>query len=218
MDDNEPPRAPTVGIDIPPGYYEIPLDQVADLGDRYLPMVIDAIPDGVRGSASAVVETMQFLIGTMISNNALYCGIGVHRSVQSDENVVSWLTVSSFAYGPARNPRLVIGDLVAAKAAHGETGHLEIIELGHRPALYFERTVSHGKPEISGYPGDAEEVAVFQVQTVVPSEDGECIAVVDFSTANAPHGPEYRAMILGMAASIEFPAPSIELGSLSIAL
>lgn len=218
MTDDRTQLPPAIGIDIPPGYYEIPLDRVDDLADTYLPMVIDAIPPGVRDSAPTVVATMQFLLGTLAANNALYCGIGVHRSARSEESIVSWLTVSSFAYGPARNPRLVISDLIAAKAARGETGHLEIIELDHRPALYFERTVGHGRPDLSGYPGDSAQVAVFQIQTTLPSPDGESIAVIDFATADVPNGPQYRAMILGMAASIEFPVPPVELGSLSLAL
>lgn len=218
MIDDSPQRPPAVEIDIPPGYYAIPLDRVDDLAGTYLPMVIEAVPPELRGSAPTVVATMQFLLGTLAANNALYCGIGVHRSARSAESIVSWLTVSSFAYGPPRNPRLVISDLVAAKAARGETGHLEIIELDHRPALYFERIVGHGKPEFAGYPGDLAQVAVFQIQTTLPSPDGESLAVIDFATADVPNGPQYRAMILGMAASIEFPVPPVELGGLSLAL
>ena len=208
-------RPPAVGIDIPPGYYEIAPDRIADLNDKYLPMVAATLPEA---SASTVTRTMQFLLGTMISNNALYCGIGVHRSVRSSESIVSWLTVSSFAYGPERNPRLVISDLVAAKADREEAGLLEIVDLGRCPALYFETTTRHEKPDIPNYPETSDDIAVFQIQATVPSPSSESIAAIDFSTANAPHGPEYRTMVLGMAQSVEFPTPPLELGSLSIAI
>lgn len=211
-------QQPAVGIAIPPGYYEIPMNCVEDLTDTYLPMVIEAIPPELRAGAPTVVETMRFLLGTLAANNALYCGIGVHRSALSEESIVSWLTVSSFAYGPTRNPRLALSDLIAAKAARGETGHLEIIELGQRPTLYFEYTVNYGRPDFVGYPGGSEQVAVFRIQATIPSPDGRSIAVIDFATADVPNGPQYRVMVLGMAASVKFPVPPVEFGSLSLAI
>lgn len=218
MADDRSQHQPTVGIDIPPGYLEIPLDRIDDLADTYLPMVIEAIPSEVRGSAPTVVQAMQFLLGALRANNALYCGIGVHRFASSEESIVSWLTVSSFAYGPERNPRLVISDLIAAKADRGETGHLEVIELGQRPILYFERTVDRGRPDFEGYPDNSAQTAVFQIQATLTSPDGRSLAVIDFATADARNGPQYRGMVLGMAVSVEFPAPPLELGSLSLAL
>ncbi|MFD4407407.1 hypothetical protein ACFWPH_32035 [Nocardia sp. NPDC058499] len=52
----------------------------------------------------------------------------------------------------------------------------------------------------------------------MPSTDGASIAVVELSTADPETGPQYRGMVLDMAASVTFPQPPPDSRSSSLAL
>lgn len=69
---------------------------------------------------------------------------------------------------------------------------------------------------MSACPGVGPEV--FRIEATVPSADGTAIAVVEFSTADAEAGPQYRRMVLEMAMSVTFPQPLSDSRSSSLAL
>lgn len=210
--------APTIGIDIPPGYNEIPLGNLDALMKTAQPVIAESVPEHMRDDVPNVVGTLHFLLATLASNNTLYSGIGLHRATEPERVTVSWLTVSSFVYGEERNPRLVLSDLIAAKADRSARGNLGLVEAPTGPILYFEWTEKHAAPDIASYPGGGDSSDVFQIEVTVPSEDGTSIAVIEFSTADSEIGPQYRGMVLDMAASVTFPQPPPDAGSSSLAL
>jgi hypothetical protein len=211
--------APPIGIAIPPGYNEIPLGDLDTLIQTARPVITESVPDRMRDDVPNVLGTLHFLLATLAANNALYSGIGLHRTTEVSERVaVSWLTVSAFEYGEERNPRLVLSELIDAKAAKKSRGKLAIIEGPAVPILYFEWTEKHATPTIANYPLTSDLPEVFQIEATVPSADGTSIAVVELSTADPETGPRYRQMILDMAASVTFPQPPPDTDGSSLAL
>ncbi|MEU4433506.1 hypothetical protein ACH474_00565 [Nocardia rhamnosiphila] len=212
--------APPIGIEIPPGYNEIPLGDLDTLMRSARPVITESVPDRMRDDVPNVLGTLHFLLATLAANNALYSGIGLHRTADEapDRIVVSWLTVSSFDYGEERNPRLVLSELINTKAEQKSRGKLTIVEGPAVPILYFEWTEKHAAPAVASYPVTTDTPEVFQIEATVPSTDGTSIAVVELSTADPYVGPQYRGMVLDMAASITFPQPPPDTGSSSLAL
>ena len=135
----------------------------------------------------------------------------------SERVTVSWLTVSSFGYGEERNTRLVLSELINAKAEKKSQGKLAIVELPLVPVLHFEWTEKHAAPAIANYPATGDSPEVFQIEVTVPSPDGASIAVVELSTADPETGPQYRGMVLDTAASVTFPQPPPDSRSSSLA-
>ncbi|WP_063058870.1 hypothetical protein [Nocardia sienata] len=212
--------APAIGIEIPSGYNEIPLGDLETLIQTAAPVITASVPDRMRDDVPNVLGTLHFLLATLTANNALYSGIGLHRTGEgeSERAAVSWLTVSSFDYGEERNPRLVLSELINAKAEKNSRGKLAIVEGPAAPILYFEWTEKHPAPTVASYPATADPPEVFQIEATVPSGDGTSIAVLELSTADPETGPQYRRMILDMAASVTFPQPSPDIESSSLAL
>ncbi|MGW1740573.1 hypothetical protein ACWCPQ_17380 [Nocardia sp. NPDC001965] len=212
--------APAVGIEIPPGYNEIPLGDLDTLLPIVGPVITESVPDELRDDVPNVLGRLHFLLATLAANNALYTGIGLHRTADAEAErvAVSWLTVSSFDFGEERNPRLVLSELINAKADAKSRGTLVVVEAPIVPVLYFEWTEKHAAPAVSSYPAAGDGPEVFRIEATVPSEDGTAIAVVEFSTADADAGPQYRRMVLDMAMSVTFPQPLSDSRSSSLAL
>lgn len=212
--------APTIGIEIPHGYNEIPLGDLDTLMQTVRPVITDSVPGEMRDDLPNVLGALHFMLATLAVNNALYSGIGLHRTAGSETEriAVSWLTVSSFGYGEERNPRLVLSELIQTKATADSRGKLAVVETPTVPILYFEWTEKHSAPAIASYPASDEAPEVFQIEVTVPSPDGTAIAVVELSTADPEAGPQYRGMVLDMAASVTFPQPPPDSGSSSLAL
>ncbi|WP_328388626.1 hypothetical protein [Nocardia sp. NBC_00416] len=152
MPDDKLRPAPTLGIDIPPGYNEIPLGDLDTLLESARVMLADAVPAAMRDDVPNVLGALHFMPASLAANNALYCGFGTHLTADAERVAVSWLTVSSFEYGEERNPRLVLGDLVTAKADRKAQGYLTIVETPAVPVLYFEWSEKHPVPDIASYP------------------------------------------------------------------
>lgn len=211
---------PAIGIDIPPGYNEIPLGDLDTLMQTVRPIITESVPDQARGDVPNVLGTLHFMLATLAANNGLYSGIGVHRiaDTETERVTVSWLTVSSFGYGEERNPRLVLSELINAKAEKKSQGKLAIVELPLVPVLYLEWIEKHAAPVIANYPATSDFPEVFQIEVTVPSADGASIAVVELSTADPETGPQHRGMVLDMAASVTFPQPLPDSRSSSLAL
>ncbi|MGW0178446.1 hypothetical protein [Nocardia sp. NPDC003345] len=212
--------APAIGIEIPPGYNEIPLGDLETLLQNAGPLITESVPGPMRDDVPNVLGTLHFMLATLAANNAVYSAIGIHRTGEAafERVAVSWLTISSFDYGEDRNPRLVLSELINAKAEKKSRGKLAIIEGPAVPILYFEWSEKHAAPSIASYPATSDPPEVFQIEVTVPSTDGSSIAVVELSTADPGTGPQYRGMILNMAASVTFPQPPPDSGRTSLAL
>jgi hypothetical protein len=149
-------------------------------------------------------------VGAVQSSSwALYCGIGRHTSPVDDSVVTSSLVVSFQQYEGTRDPRLLLKDLVQAKADAGEHGQADLVDVRERPVFFFERTRHLATPQLP----DGPEVArgssspVYQLEAFVLADDGAKLAAIEFSTPFTSYGPEFRGMIVQMAASVSFDPP-----------
>jgi hypothetical protein len=151
-----------------------------------------------------------FLAG-LASCGTLYCGIGRHTSPSDGTIVTSSLVVSFREFEGTRNPRLVLNDLVQAKADAGERGKADLVDVLERPVLFFEHTRHLPSLRLYGQPEVAEDATspVYQLEAMVPSADGGKLAVVELSTPFEVHGPEFRAMVVALAASVSFEPPAL---------
>lgn len=54
---------------------------------------------------------------------------------------------------------------------------------------------------------DGLTTKVFQLEALVPADDGAKLVSIELSTPFVEHGPEFRGMVVEMAASVSFTAP-----------
>jgi hypothetical protein len=185
------PAAPGVWVALPDGYAPLPLEDV--------PAVI-ATTAGLIGP-DPVLGTLEVLLTTLAARNAAYCGVGRHLSALGGGLVTSSLVIALMAVPGARNPRLVLKELLRGKRDAGEAGQVDLVDLANGPVLFFERVLL--------LPGltDGELDQVWQLEAFVPSPDGDQLATIELSTPFVDDGPQFRAMVVGMAASVGFRPP-----------
>jgi hypothetical protein len=187
-------------VHIPEGHFALPLDDVANSlasADAILTDIADAEQ---QPQIHALTEVLTMFLSDLATLGALYCGVGRHTSPADDSVVTSSLVVSYLEFEGTRNPRLVLKDLVEASAEANERGQADLVDIDDRPVLFFERTRQ--------LPDGADETSpVFQLEAFVPAEDGSKLASIELSTPFEAHGPEFRAMIVQMAASVSFEPP-----------
>lgn len=215
-------------IELPKGYFPLPLDDIDSTLATAEANLRELAPEEQRPLLSAVVGTFTVLLEQLQERNTAYCGLGWHTA-EDGAIVPSSLVVSLQTFPERRNARLVLKDLVEIRAAAGEHGQVDLVELAPGPALFFESVLSLPQPRIPGREpadstpddaaaaasGQAPQADVYQLQALVPSADGTKLAAIDFSTPDIPHGPRFRAMMVLMANSVSFTAPpgSTEAGS-----
>ncbi|WP_406231860.1 hypothetical protein [Nocardia sp. NBC_01009] len=192
-----------IAADVPSGYYGMPLSNIGNVMEAAEPVIAAAVPDDLEGSVPNVIGILKFLLEMLATKNAVYCGIGRHVS-SGGEPITSWLTVSSIDYGRPQNPRLVIRDLVEAKLLEAVPWVVETVDIAGRPALFAEGIRTYPAPNLADAQGPGDSVPAFQIEGLVPSDDGTTVAVIELSTTSVSHGPEYRPMVFTMAASLEF--------------
>ena len=206
-------------IELPQGYFPLPLTDVESTLAAAEANLRELAPEDKRELLSAVVGTFTLLLADLEARGAAYCGLGWHTA-EDGEIVPSSLVVSLQRLPERRNPRLVLGDLVTAKAEDGEHGQVDLVDLDSGPALFFESVLTLPRPRIPGEQqlagvGSAQDAEVYQLQAVVPSGDGTRLVAIDFSTPDVAHGTQFRAMMVLMANSVSFSPPpgSEEAGS-----
>ncbi|MFE9582273.1 hypothetical protein ACFYO1_38255 [Nocardia sp. NPDC006044] len=207
--------APAVSATIPPGYFEMPLRDTHRILERATSLVRATVPDALKADVPSVIGTAGFFLEVLAAKNAVYCGMGKH-SAENGEPVVSWLTVSVVGFGDERNPRLVVGEITRDKVASGGSGSVEIVDVAGRPMVFTEDRRTYTAARLSSVRATEGSASVFQIEAVVPSDNGASLAVIEFSTAALEHGPEYRAMVLGLAASIKFHESASRTSSLDL--
>ncbi|MEU7765141.1 hypothetical protein AB0B25_08470 [Nocardia sp. NPDC049190] len=173
------------------------------------------VADDLKECVPQLIGTLKYLLETLATKNAVYCGIGRHVSIDG-QPATSWLTISSLNYGAAQNPRLVVRELAQSRLSEEIPWVVEPIDIAGRPALLSESIRTYPAPDIPAARAEGDNVSPFQIEVLLPSEDGTSIAAVELSTASVSHGPEYRSMVLAMAASLEFRASDSGSGSLDL--
>ncbi|WP_329067128.1 hypothetical protein [Amycolatopsis sp. NBC_01480] len=194
-------------VAVPPGYFPLPLHDVDAAMERAEAVLTDV--GGPSPLVSAVTGALSVLLSELGAAGSLYCGIGHHTSPADGSVVTSSLVVSLQEFEGTRNPRLVLADLVQARADAGQRGQVDLLDLADRPMLFVERTRQLPTPGFPGQPPVAEDATspVFQLEAYVPADDGSKLAAIELSTPFEAHGPEFRGMIVQMAATVSFEPP-----------
>lgn len=194
-------------VELPPGYFPLPLDDIDNALETAEANLRELAPAEQRPLLSAVVGTFAVLLDQLQERNAAYCGLGWHTA--EDETIVpSSLVVSIQPFPKKRNPRLVIRDLVEKRAQAGEHGQVDVVDLSRGPAVFFESVLTLPRPQPPGTPPNEQpDAEVYQLQALIPSDDGTKAVAIDFSTPDIPHGTRFRAMMVLMADSVSFSPP-----------
>ncbi|HZP53412.1 hypothetical protein [Actinocrinis sp.] len=203
----EDPEALNCWLELPPGYFPLPLDDIDNALATAEANLRELAPEEQRPLLAAVVGTLGVLLEQLQERNGAYCGIGWHTA-EDGAVVPSSLVVSIQPFPHKRNPRLVIKDLIEARAEAGEHGQVDVVDLTRGPAVFFESVLTLPRPQLPGRPPNEQpDAEVYQLQALVPSEDGRKLAAIDFTTPDIPHGPRFRAMMVLMADSVSFTPP-----------
>ncbi|WP_410870568.1 hypothetical protein [Nocardia sp. A7] len=189
-----------ISVAIPDGYSAIPLGDVAAHTD-----LIHTIGAGARPDSASFVSAIATLLESLVANGTRYCGVGAHLLPDGDP-LYSCLTITvTDAVGGPRNPRLVLADLVQSRSADDTLGLSALVETDTHPVLFTEKVGSVLPPQCGENPATP---AVYQLQAVVPSDDGNSLVAIEFSTPDADRGIACRKMIADMARSVVFRFPA----------
>jgi len=196
---------------IPDGYFPLPLDDVDGTLARAESILCDIANTEQVPQIRSIIGVFGVFLSDLASCGAPYCGVGRHTSPIDSSVVTSSLVISYQEYEGTRNPRLVLTDLVRAKADAGERGQPELVDVLERPMLFFERTRRMATPQLPGEPDvpEGSTTAVYQLEAFVPSSKGDKLAAIELSTPFESHGPEFRAMVVQLAASVSFESPAV---------
>jgi hypothetical protein len=203
-----------IWVAIPPGYFPLPVQDAEASIERAEAVLTDIADPGQRPLIGAVTGALSALLSELGLAGGLFCGIGRHTSPVDGSVVTSSLVVSFQAFEGTRNPRLVLKDLIEAKAEAGQHAQVDLVDVLERPMLFLERSRQLPTPHFPGGPEVPEDAttSVFQLEAHVPSADGSKLATIELSTPFEAHGPQFRGMIVQMAGSISFEPPAISPG------
>jgi hypothetical protein len=204
-------------IAIPPGYFPLPLGDVAPSLERAQAVLTEIADDEQKPQIEAVIGVLSVFLVDLTVSGALYCGVGRHVSPDDNAVITSSLVVSYQEYEGTRNPRLLLSDLLWAKDDAGEHGQADLVDVLNRPMLFFERVRQFPTPELPGQPPVPEGATtpVHQLEAFVPSEDGSKLTKIDFSTPFTAYGADFRTMVVQLAASVSFEPPAVSAESSS---
>ncbi len=202
--------APPLQVGIPPGYSSIPLDNVSSTLQESESVLLDIAGAESEHQINAMLRTLHAFLSELVSNGALYCGIGRHAPNADGTAVTSTLVISYQEYQGTRNPRILLNDLLQAKTNAGEQGQADLVDVLEHPTLFFERTQTLPTPQLPGQAEvpDDQTTSIYQLEASVPSEDGSKIAIIEFSTPFRDYGPEFRTMVVQLASSVSFDPPA----------
>ncbi|HEX7661409.1 MAG TPA: hypothetical protein VF444_18195 [Pseudonocardiaceae bacterium] len=202
-----------IWLQIPDGYIPLPLTDIQEHMAEALAMVSEVAPEDTRPAVAPLVGDLTYLLGELAARHGLYCGIGHHVSPEDGSQITSSLVVALQTFPEKTNPRVLLKDLVLKKEEEGERGQVDLVDIQGRPILFFERNRRLPTPQIPGQPSVPEGATseIYQLEALIPSDDGSKLASIEFSTPFVSHGPEFRAMVVIMAATVSFdpPAPSV---------
>lgn len=196
-----------IWLDLPDSYLPLPLRDIDNVLDAAEAVLRELCPPERQDLLYGTLATFSTLLDELAARNAVYCGLGWHESPTDGTIVSSTLVVSIQHMGEERNPRLVLGDLVAAAAEAGDRAQADLVELPNGPALFFESVRALPRPTLPGQQGAPGTADVYQLQATVPSPKGEWIVVLEFSTPQVEYGTLYREMMILLANSVSLTAP-----------
>jgi hypothetical protein len=195
-----------VWLSIPPGYAELPLADIPATIDATRRLTFEL---GV-GEQPFVLGALGVFLEALAERGAVYCGLGRHESALDGQVITSSLVISVLDLPGERNPRLVLRDLLIGKARAHEAGQADIVDLAGGPVAFFEHTLSLPSPAVSGQHVLAVgvEAPVWQLEAFVVSPGGNRLVTIEASTPFVEHGPQYRAMVIAVAAGVAFHEPA----------
>ncbi len=208
-------REVDLGIRIPAGYIPLPLSGIDQSIATAAALLREVGPADIARAADQVLPAMEAFLGELARDGVRYCGLGRHSF--EDELVTSVLTVLVYdADGDTENPRLVVKNLAEAKMASGEPGEIRVIELDNRPMMFFEQVRELPVPDFPGNPMRGTTAPTYQLEAVIPSEDGSAIAAIELSTIFVGHGPWFRPVVVDMARSVDLQIRNLDGGWLAL--
>lgn len=206
LEPQEAEEGVTVWLERPSGYLPLPVENAVGRFTEIEPVLAQLCPPERQDLLYATLNTFATLLTELERRNTVYCGLGWHTA--SDGAVVSsTLVISIQQTGEERNPRLVLGDLAKAAADAGDRGQADLVDVPGGPALFFETIRNLRKPTLPGQQGDPGHADVYQLEAIVPSEKGDLLAALEFSTPQVEYGTQYREMMVSLASSVSFTAP-----------
>ncbi|MGV9675700.1 hypothetical protein ACWDSJ_10520 [Nocardia sp. NPDC003482] len=208
-------RSVELGIGIPVGYVGLPLSGIDSSIESATALLREVGAADLVAAADRMLPAMRVFLGELGRNGVRFCGLGRHMF--DEVLVTSVLTVLVYDTGGDReNPRLVVKNLAEAAIEGGDHGDLQVVELDNRPMLFFERVRDFPVPEFAGNPTTGTTAPVYQLDAVVPSEDGSAVASIELSTVFAEYGPRFRSTVIDMARSVSLRIQSTGEGALSL--
>src|SRR5438445_9194980 len=94
-------------IELPKGYFPLPLDNIDETLAAAENNLLDLAPEDRRPLLSAVIGTFAVLLDELQERNTAYCGLGWHTA-EDGAIVPSSLVISLQTFPERRNPRLVL--------------------------------------------------------------------------------------------------------------
>lgn len=181
---------------------EMPL---TDIPQR-LSIAESIIRDLPSASAKSMGETVLSSVGSLltglVARDVRYCGIGRHLSI-GGTMVTSTLAVC-VTDGEKGNPRVVLAHLIESRSAAGEESDSWLGDVDDRPMLVTERVAELPVPPIEGVSTADGRAEVYQLEALVPSDEGEAIVAIQLSTSFVAEGPQFRRMVIDAARSVVF--------------
>jgi hypothetical protein len=196
-------------VQIPDGYIPLPLSDIQEHMSEALEIVEERAPEDTRPVVAPLVGDLTYLLRELAARSGLYCGIGHHVSADDGSRITSSLVVALQEFPEENNPRILLKDLVMAKSEAGERGQVDLVDVQGRPMLFVERNRRLPTPQIPGQPEVPEGATseLYQLEALIPSDDGSKLVSIEFSTPFVSHGPEFRVMVVIMAATVSFDPP-----------
>lgn len=198
-----------IWVQIPDGYIPLPLTDIQEHMSEALEIVEERAPEDTRRAVAPLVGDLGYLLQELAARHGLYCGVGHHVSADDGSEITSSLVVALQEFPEETNPRVLLKDLVMTKSEAGERGQADLVDIQGRPMLFFERNRRLPTPQIPGQPEVPEGATseIYQLEALIPSADGSGLVSIEFSTPFVTHGPEFRVMVVIMAATVSFDPP-----------
>jgi hypothetical protein len=200
-----------IWVQLPDGYVPLPLDDIAANMARARELVEASAPAPTRPAVAPLVDALAVFLDDLAVRDCLYRGIGRHVSGTDGTTITSSLVVALQEFPERVNPRILLKDLVLAKADAGDKGEVSLVDVVGRPMLFVEGERELPTPGFPGQPPVPEGATskIFQLEALVPADDGARLVSIEFSTPFVGYGPEFRRMVVEMAASVSFTEPAL---------
>lgn len=199
----------SIWVDIPTGYVPLPTDNIRENMAVAADVVSEQASEQQQPTAQALITMLTSYLEGLAASNGLYCGVGHHLSAIDGSALTSSLVVALQEYPEKVNPRVLLKDVLVTKSAAGDRGQADLVDVDGRPMLFFETDRTLPTPRFPGQVEIADEQTstVYQLEALIPADDGSKLVSIEFSTPFVSHGPEFRAMVVIMAASVSFDQP-----------